>query len=220
MQKNTPASQSSSPVPRIRRTQLERREESEKRLIEAAMQIVAERGVERMTLAEVGDVAGYSRGLAAHHFGNKRGLLGALVNSVATNFRDQVRAGLDFPNGMASIFGVLKLYFLSIERMPTSARAFLVLMTDSSLVGSELGDSIVIFNRESIRFIEENLQVAIDTGEIRGDVPVKSVAVLILGILRGVLLHRLVDPEKVNSQTVHAQAVIAITRLVEKQAKD
>src|SRR5699024_4887137 len=70
------------PVPTARprrRTQAERRQEAEKRLLDAALEVVARRGSVRMTLAEVGEVAGYSRGLAAHRFGNKAGLLRALV---------------------------------------------------------------------------------------------------------------------------------------------
>ena len=53
-----------------RRSHAERREEAERRLLEAAMEIVAKRGTVRMTLAEVGEAAGYSRGLPAHRFGN------------------------------------------------------------------------------------------------------------------------------------------------------
>ena len=35
-----------------------------------------------MTLAEVGELAGYSRGLATHHFGSKAGLLTAILDRV------------------------------------------------------------------------------------------------------------------------------------------
>ena len=35
-----------------------------------------------MTLAEVGELAGYSRGLATHHFGSKAGLLTAILDKV------------------------------------------------------------------------------------------------------------------------------------------
>jgi len=60
-----------------RRTQAARREEAERRLLEAALGVVARRGSVRMTLAEVGEAAGYSRGLPAHRFGSKAGLLRA-----------------------------------------------------------------------------------------------------------------------------------------------
>jgi AcrR family transcriptional regulator len=52
-----------------RRTQEERRVEAERRLLRAAAELVGEIGPARLTLANVGERAGYSRGLATHHFG-------------------------------------------------------------------------------------------------------------------------------------------------------
>ena len=54
----------------VRRTHAQRREQAEQRLLEAALGIVAQRGSIRMTLAEIGEAAGYSRGLPAHRFGS------------------------------------------------------------------------------------------------------------------------------------------------------
>ena len=62
-----------------RRSHAQRREESERRMLDAALAIVARRGTVRMTLAEVGEAAGYSRGLPAHHIGSKAGLVQALA---------------------------------------------------------------------------------------------------------------------------------------------
>jgi len=61
--------------PRQRRTQHERREEAGRRILDSAMALVSEKGVAGMTLNEAGERAGYSRGLPAHHYGNKEGLL-------------------------------------------------------------------------------------------------------------------------------------------------
>ena len=51
------------PVKAERRSQAQRRDEAERRLLSAAVRLVGERGLERITLAEVGEAAGYSRGL-------------------------------------------------------------------------------------------------------------------------------------------------------------
>ena len=56
---------------RKRRTQEERREEAERRILEAATRIIGKTGVETFTLADVGEAAGYSRGLPAHYFKTK-----------------------------------------------------------------------------------------------------------------------------------------------------
>src|SRR3954465_8821227 len=69
------------------RTQAERRAEAERKLLEAAMHLVAERGVRAVTLAAVGERAGYSRGLVTHHFGNRQGLLDALTLDLQNRFQ-------------------------------------------------------------------------------------------------------------------------------------
>jgi AcrR family transcriptional regulator len=57
------------------RTQEQRRIEAERRLVRAAAELVGEIGPARVTLANVGERAGYSRGLATHHFGPKGALM-------------------------------------------------------------------------------------------------------------------------------------------------
>ena len=69
-----------------RRTQEQRREASEQRMLEAALALVAEKGTFRVTLAEIGERAGYSRGLPAARFGNKAKLLAALAAYIGDRF--------------------------------------------------------------------------------------------------------------------------------------
>src|SRR6478735_10115427 len=71
-----------------RRTQEERRSEAERKLVSAAAELVAEIGPSRVTLANVGERAGYSRGLATHHFGSKGALMQRLVQAVTQQFRE------------------------------------------------------------------------------------------------------------------------------------
>ena len=89
----------------VRRTQTERREEAERRLLDAALAIVARTGTVRLTLAEVGEAAGYSRGLPAHRFGSKAGLLRALVAHIHERFQDQLQAAPARQPGLDAIRG-------------------------------------------------------------------------------------------------------------------
>ncbi|MEM8942663.1 MAG: helix-turn-helix domain-containing protein, partial [Pseudomonadota bacterium] len=47
---------------------------SDAKMLEAAITLVNERGTAKTTLKEIGEVAGYSRGLASYRFGSKDGL--------------------------------------------------------------------------------------------------------------------------------------------------
>ena len=62
-----------------RRTQAERRDESGRSLIEAAVEVVAEQGVGAATFESIGRRAGYSRGLATQRFGSKEKLIEAVI---------------------------------------------------------------------------------------------------------------------------------------------
>src|SRR3954465_181085 len=65
--------------PRARRTQRERREETERKVLAAATALIARHGSRALTLAAVGEAAGYSRGIVSHHFGSRENLLRAVV---------------------------------------------------------------------------------------------------------------------------------------------
>ena len=59
---------------RKRRTQAERTALSDQRMFDAAISLINERGTQKTTLKEIGELAGYSRGLANYRFGSKEGL--------------------------------------------------------------------------------------------------------------------------------------------------
>ncbi len=55
----------------VRRTQEQRRAETERRVLDAAMTLIAAHGSRSITLAQVGEAARYSRGIVYHHFGSR-----------------------------------------------------------------------------------------------------------------------------------------------------
>ena len=68
-------------MPPTRRTQHERVEESTRRLIQAAAELIAEGGYEAASAAEIGRRAGYSRSMVHARFGSKEQLIDAVVAS-------------------------------------------------------------------------------------------------------------------------------------------
>jgi AcrR family transcriptional regulator len=51
-------------------------------MVRAAIELIAERGLDGLTLQEVGERAGFSRALPAKHFQNKAGLVKAAIAEV------------------------------------------------------------------------------------------------------------------------------------------
>src|SRR3979490_579413 len=64
----------------VRRTQAERREDSERGLVRARFVVSAERGVSAATVEAIGQRGGYSRSLVTRRFGSKQGLIDAVVS--------------------------------------------------------------------------------------------------------------------------------------------
>jgi AcrR family transcriptional regulator len=188
--RKAPAARASAPA---RRTQTERREEAERRLLDAALAIVAQTGTVRLTLAAVGEAAGYSRGLPAHRFGSKSGLLRALVAHIHGRFRDQLQAAPARQPGLDAIRGNISVYFGRTDRAWTTTRALLVMMTEGFMEGAGLKKDMAAYNRAALKFFETHIRSGIAAGELRADADPATDAVLILGALRGVMLQWLLD---------------------------
>lgn len=74
-----PAVVAASRAKSARRTQHERSAESAKLLVAATIELIAEKGFERTTAAEIGERAGYSREMVRHRYGSKEQLLEFLL---------------------------------------------------------------------------------------------------------------------------------------------
>lgn len=147
-----------------------------------------------MTLAEVGESAGYSRGLPAARFGSKAGLLHALAGYIGERFGEQRKAGPEMAPGLASILGTIHFYFSRKGGAWTATRALLVMMSESCMhPDSALRQEVAAYNRTALAWFEQHIRVGIERGEIDPGTDPASTAVILLGAMRGVMLQWLVD---------------------------
>jgi AcrR family transcriptional regulator len=165
-------------------SQIERRAEAERKLLEAAMELVAERGVRAVTLAAVGERAGYSRGLVTHHFGNRQGLLDALTLELQNQFQPPETES----RGLARLLEIVDAYLSDLRTRPLNARVFLVLWAEAIAAETDLRPA---FNERDARFratLVECLEEGLADGEIRPDLDPAAVAHALVGQLRGTSL--------------------------------
>ena len=197
--------------PTSRRTQLERRAEAEQRLLIAARQIVARKGWVGMTLSEVGEEAGYSRGLATHHFGNKAGLLRALAGFVNSTFMELVQArSPQWRPGIDALKGFVSVYLARPDGDWVKTRALLALMSEAVTQDSETVQVLAEYNLSVQKHLARYISEGIDKGEIRPDVDPMTGALLFLGVLRGMMLQILLNPSAVDVELVHTQMLAFI----------
>lgn len=175
------------------RTQEERRGEAERRLIEAAAAMVSEAGPARITLANVGERAGYSRGLASHHFGSKRGLMQRLVESVTYQFREAL-FGKESDDALSELDILIDVYFDVVSDLQPINRARLVLWADAVANPSDdVRPAMVNADQEFREEIEKRLRQAVATGQVPDTVNAHGLATVIIAMLRGVALQSLID---------------------------
>ena len=216
------------PASATRRTHAERREEAEHRLLEAAMEIVAKRGTVRMTLAEVGAAAGYSRGLPAHRFGNKAGLVHALAGYLGERFGQQRQQGPALAPGLPAILGNIHFYFARTGGAWLATRALLVMMTESCMephadTGTNTDNStglraeVAGYNRTALAWFEQHIRTGIAQGDIAADTDPATTAVILLGAMRGVMLQWLVD-ERIKLPAVRDRLLLIVEAALRRHA--
>jgi AcrR family transcriptional regulator len=194
-----------------RRSQAERRDEAEQRLLAAAVRLVGERGLERITLSEVGEAAGYSRGLPAHYFGGKSGMVVSLVQHIINSFGRALVRAEHHDQGLDRLLGVVAFYFHNARRDPVGARALFVLLGEG-LNNELVADRLAELNARSAGAFEADLMAGVAAGEVRADIDVKAQAILILATLRGAVGQWLLAPDAIDLDAVSATFVTSLRR--------
>ncbi|MDT5224825.1 MAG: hypothetical protein QOG19_2232 [Mycobacterium sp.] len=197
-----------------RRTQEERRSEAERKLVSAAAELVAEIGPSRVTLANVGERAGYSRGLATHHFGSKGALMQRLVEAVTQQFREAL---VDHPGEpLDELLRLIGIYFDVMSDLQPVNRARLVLWADAVTTPSDdIRPAMVAADREFREAIEKRLRLAV-TAEQLVAVNAHGLATVIIAMLRGVALQSLID-DAVDLAAARAEIEALVTARLQKE---
>lgn len=178
------------------RTQAERRAEAEERIINATIELIATEGLNKLTLTQVGDLAGYSRYVPIHYFGRKDKLIAAVVEDLISSFssyRDDLEA---IDRGVQRIIGMIDIYIEVLANERTKSAASHIIAA-AALTSDDILELVGDHTRKSLAYIEAEILAGIDGGTIRPDVDAKASAVIILGFLRGItplsLIHEDVD---------------------------
>ncbi len=176
----------------------------------AAIKLVSERGLERLTLNDVGEAAGYSRGLPAHYFGGKSGLVVALARALIADFGDRLTRLSKDGALQDHLTRAIRLYFQSAAREPVATRALFVLLGEG-LNNALISADIAELNAATVRQLEDVITAGIRRGEVRPDVNAKAQAQLMLSSLRGAVGMWLLSPRQISLARI-ADEMIETTR--------
>jgi AcrR family transcriptional regulator len=151
-----------------RRTQQERTAESTQRLLEAAIELIAEKGFSATTSAEIGERAGYSRSMVQFRYGTKEALLESVLrDEYETRVLAQPSSG---STGLQRVLEQIDRLHDEVAENPELMRAFFVLCFESlgpvQSLRAWIGDWLSRYEAATIT----SIRAGIADGTIRQDI--------------------------------------------------
>ena len=174
----------------------ERSDLSTNRLLYAAGELIVEGGFRAMTLAAVGERAGYSRGLVTARFGSKYGLLQALVERIVGQWSHRnVLPRTKGASGRDGVLIVLEAIAAQAERDPSALRVLYALMFEAVGPVAELRGTFVQLHADMRTDFARFVRRGIRDGSVRAGLSPDGEAATIVGGIRGVGYQWLLDPD-------------------------
>jgi AcrR family transcriptional regulator len=181
-----------------RKTQAERTAISDQLMFEAAIVLINEHGTQKTTLKEIGERAGYSRGLANYRFGSKEGLLDELFTRFDTRWKQHVNSYVAGQSGIPAVRAAAKALrdFLKLES--GYMRAMYMLWYESlghnSVILNRLAGHHDVYRKDAAKWIRKG----IEDGEIDPGINPEQFAVQYCAFIFGTVYQWLVKAEALD----------------------
>lgn len=196
-------------VPRL--SQAERRDASERQLIDATMAVVARDGVTAATFEAIGQEAGYSRGLAAQKFGSKSGLIDAVIAGLHRK-REEIIAA-DHVDAMPALGAIGHFVECVLRELAheNDGRAYFMLLAAAVADAAPARAAFASANERVRAWLEAVIRRGQRAGEIRAGIDPATAALMIGSLLLGLGMQWLVNPAT-DIDEVGRAAMTAIRR--------
>ncbi|CAM4082925.1 TetR/AcrR family transcriptional regulator [Kibdelosporangium persicum] len=165
-------------------------QESRRLLITAAAELFAERGYRQTTFEDIATRSGVSRGSIPWHFGNKEGLLAAVVEHVVAGLHTE-------PNAPATLDQALHALHEFI-RSP-SAKLFVTLIAEAMEPGSPLRKWYADLHTA----LRARIRAWLEQAELPQGVGADELSITLLGAVMGIHQQWRIAPEAVDLERVY-----------------
>ena len=179
-----------------RRSQAERSDESESRLLEAAARVIEGEGFAAATFERIGELAGYSRGLASAKFGSKDGLVRAVIAFVQERLEARtngVGEALGQTGAVEAIFAWTD-SFLEVVQADELVRSYFVMMAAAVGNRSDIRHAFLDAHEEVRTILRAMIEAGQASGEIPRHVHADATALSIGSLQLGIATELLLDP--------------------------
>jgi AcrR family transcriptional regulator len=185
-----------------------RREE----LVRAAWRVIAERGIDEVTIREIARQAGYSSGVLAHYFENKDDLLAHASRMSHELIYERYEAEVDTPLQRDALREVL------LDNLPLDAQRDLETRIEMSFWARSLRNaSLSGIQHEKSKhlrgLIKELVQGSQSEGAIAKEHNADRVVDLLAALIDGISLHALLYPDRMTKRRQRATMEFALALL-------
>ena len=207
-----------------RRTQAERTALSDQRMLDAAVALICERGAAGTTLKDVGERAGYSRGLASYRFRSKGGLSAFIIRSIGESWLRELRRVVKDKVGIAAIAAATDAHFRFIVEGSDHIRAFYMLWFDSIGPDAEVKQVVANIHERRRRDVAAWIQTGIDAGQISPEVDIAGTAEQFCAAIIGIVYQWLVTPDAADHiqflhESLKRQTALVLSPAHEQQGR-
>ncbi len=172
-------------------------------MLDAAIELIMERGIEKTTLALIGEKAGYSRGLATYRFGSKAGLFDTLCKAIGRNWLEYLKRGVDGAVGIDAMCAALDTLYQWVTDSPDQARVLQILHSGSASPGSEFQETSIGIHRRQQSDVVDWVRAGIRDGQVRDDIDASAVAAEYIAYTSGMSYLWLISPETFNFENAN-----------------
>jgi AcrR family transcriptional regulator len=181
-----------------RLTQAERVALSDSRMLEAAVQLIDERGTSNTTLKDVGQIAGYSRGLASSRFGSKDALFFELLDRFNRRWKEDSAAAVGLQTKLDAFRSANKGLITFFKNEAKFIRVMYLIAYEtvgsSKLMRKQLAEQHEAYRHGVARWIRD----AAATGEVRKSISPERIAVQYVAAVFGIIYQWLVNPDAID----------------------
>jgi AcrR family transcriptional regulator len=201
----------------VRRSQIERSEETKKRILEAAARLIARKGYAELRVADVAAEAGVSVGAQQHHFPHKDALVVAVIEhcfgEASRNSRNRTTEGVTLHQVLRLAIEDAKAFFFSDHFL---IAINIVLSTQPP---SGVREAVLNISREARLPVERAWRDAMIAAgfpkDIAGDVITMS-----FGLIRGFAIRRLWDSDEKGQKRYMALWEEMVGLLIERHSSN
>jgi AcrR family transcriptional regulator len=177
------------------RTQAERTALAESKMVSAAIDLLNSAGIQGTTLVAIGVSAGYSRGLATHHFGSKAGLFRSVLKRVSAAWNEELVSSLNGKTGLQAVTTAIDAHLAHSLSHPEYIRAQNILWGAAMDPSSEFKPNVAEFMRIQRESVAAWIKGGKALGEIEQNINADRVAEQFYGGLIGITSQWLVSAD-------------------------